>query len=103
MRCVIIHFTFHTPHFSFLKTYLGSLVEGLAAFGRLVHGSTPEVEHAGDDVAREYLAGVVELAGSGVEEATCGRKLVLDIGKFRLQLQEVPYWWRFALSSVASI
>ena len=89
MRCEIIHLTFHTPHFSLLKMYLGGLVEGLAILGSLIHRSTLETEHAGHDVAGEHFASVVQFAGSGIEEPAGGRKLVLDVGKFCLQLQEV--------------
>ena len=58
-----------------LELHLRGLVEGLAVFGGLVHGGALEAEHARHDVAREHLAGVVQFAGGGIEEAAGGGKL----------------------------
>ena len=80
-----------------LELHLRGLVEGLAVFGGLVHGGALEAEHARHDVAREHLAGVVQFAGGGIEEAAGGGKLVLDVGQFVLQLQEVLVGLQFGV------
>ena len=56
------------------------------------------MEHPGDNVGGEHLAGVVEFARRGIEEAAGGRKLVLDVGKFCLQLQEALVRLEFRVS-----
>ena len=48
-----------------------------------------ESEHACEDVRREGLHGIVQFAGGGIEVAAGSGDLVLDVGDFFLQLEEV--------------
>lgn len=57
--------------------------------GNLKHGFGVETEHAGEDIAGEGLAGVVELLGGRVEETAGGSELVLDVGNLVLKLEEI--------------
>ena len=48
-----------------------------------------EAEHAGKQHSGEALNTCIELLGGAIEETTNGSQLILYVGQFALQLQEI--------------
>ena len=73
--------------------YFGTLV-----VGNFKHWLFLEAEHLGKNHRREGLHGIVKLARCRIKEATNGSQLVLQVGQFLLQMQEVFVGFKFRIS-----
>ena len=69
--------------------FRGFLHRGALRCFNLVHGFLVETEHASNEVVGEGLYGIVQFASGRIEVAANGSELVLDVGEFTLQLEEV--------------
>ena len=69
--------------------FRGLVEHGTLGLRNLKHRLFLEAEHLGEDIGRERLYRIVQLACSRIEEAAHGSELVLDVGHFLLQLQEI--------------